>query len=424
MSPSAAPLHGSSPALSSEAFSDIPPFPIDIPTAPLLRISLRKLLEGDKEEEERCWRACCIVGFFYIDLRSGKAIKHKGAVEEANKVDVKWEDGVGDGGQADGESLLKHANELFEVMKEFFNLEVTEKQKYDFLEQGSYFGYKGYGAGIVDKAGMRDRNEFYNISKNSTLSLPGYSSLPEPAVLIPHNPLLARFTTTSHALCTLLLTLLSPRLGLPPNYLPTLHRLSALSGDQIRFVRTPPQPAEEAPKPALGAHTDFGSVTILFNRVGGLQVQLPHGVKPEFGGGMEMDDEAFRTWQSERFPGMDRWAYVRPLPGHAIVNLGDALALFSAGILRSNIHRVVPPPGAQGGCERFSLVYFSRPEDGVLLRALREGSVVDEVVKVREARGKWREEEAVRSEDWVLRRALGRRRVGGWLDSGGTEGGV
>ena len=48
------------------------------------------------------------------------------------------------------------------------------------------------------------------------------------------------------------------------------------------------------------------------------------------------------------------------------MNLGDALVKFSAGVLRSNIHRVVPPPGVQGCETRYSLVYFSRPEDEVV----------------------------------------------------------
>jgi hypothetical protein len=32
---------------------------------------------------------------------------------------------------------------------------------------------------------------------------------------------------------------------------------------------------------------------------------------------------------------------LKPLAGHAICNIGDALVLFSGGILRSNLHRVV-----------------------------------------------------------------------------------
>lgn len=99
---------------------------------------------------------------------------------------------------------------------------------------------------------------------------------------------------------------------------------------------------------------------------------------------------------------------MRPLAGHCIVNLGDALVKFSGGRLRSNIHRVVPPPGEQSACDRYSLVYFCRPGDDVVLRTLVEG----------EGGG----EEEVSAKEWILRRALGRRREDGWRESGGTEG--
>ena len=33
--------------------------------------------------------------------------------------------------------------------------------------------------------------------------------------------------------------------------------------------------------------------------------------------------------------------YEQPIPGHAICNIGDAMTIFSGGILRSNLHRVV-----------------------------------------------------------------------------------
>lgn len=64
----------------------------------------------------------------------------------------------------------------------------------------------------------------------------------------------------------------------------------------------------------------------------------------------------------------------QPLPGHAICNIGDALSVFSGGILQSNIHRVVPPPGIQAEYERWSLVYFTRPGNSQVLRALVEDS--------------------------------------------------
>lgn len=155
---------------------------------------------------------------------------------------------------------------------------------------------------------------------------------------------------------------------------------------------------------ALGAHTDFGSVTLLFNKLGGLQVlhppgSIPDGDKPE-----------------------DGWMYVRPLPGHCVVNLGDALVKLTAGKLQSSTHRVLNPPGEeQGALVRTSLVYFARPEDDVMLRPLRgKGSqMIDEAARKKEAYGEVEEE--VSAKDWTLRRGLGRRGVGDWKKSGGTE---
>src|SRR5215471_17061948 len=142
----------------------------------------------------------------------------------------------------------------------------------------------------------------------------------------------------AHSLVTLILNLLNEHLQLPPALLANLHRIHGVSGDQVRFIKAPPQPMDNQ-RAALGPHTDFGSVTVLFNMVGGLQI-LPPGRDAE-------------------------WCYVRPLPGHAIINLGDSMVKFTNCLLRSNIHRVMSPPGLQADTTRYSLVYFSRPEDGV-----------------------------------------------------------
>ncbi|KAF3035683.1 hypothetical protein E8E12_005279 [Didymella heteroderae] len=300
----------------SEAFADLPPFPDNVPTAPLLRISLSKLLASDADEQQRCWRACQELGFFYLDLRGN-----------------------------DGEMLLGDADNLFALMKTFYDLPVSEKVKYDFKRKGSYFGYKGYGEGIIDAKGTRDRNEFYNVSKDDILGLS--DRLPCPDVLNGQEPraLFTSYIERSHAICSTIITLLSNHLSLSQEArndggLEAVHRLRAISGDQIRFVRAPPQ--EPTTKGvALGEHTDFGSVTVLFNRLGGLQVRLPEHMSAV----LPVQDSACET---EKKLCEEGWCYVKPLPGHCIVNLGDALVKFSSGKLRSNVHRVVAPPGRQG----------------------------------------------------------------------------
>ncbi|KAH7112862.1 hypothetical protein B0J11DRAFT_597629 [Dendryphion nanum] len=381
--------HSSTPPPS---FNNIPPFPETVLTAPLLRISLQKLLAHDVDEEEKCWKACCELGFFYLDL----SLSSTESSEQSNGFP--------------GESLFRHADSLFDVMKGFFDLSVDEKAKYDFADQGSYFGYKGYGAGIVDKEGTKDRNEFYNISKDDILGLS--PRLPSPDILNTHRDLYANYIRDAHSICALLATLISTRLPLNPSArqsggLPALHRLTTSSGDQIRFVKAPPQ-EQSTQGVALGEHTDFGSITILFNRLGGLQVRLPDSISAV------PPASSTPCSPTETRLCENGWTYVRPLPNHCIVNLGDAMVKFSAGMLRSNVHRVVAPPGEQGVCTRYSLVYFCRPEDEVRLGRIVVGGEGEEG------------EEMATAKEWILRRALGRRKGGngGWEGSKGTEEGA
>jgi hypothetical protein len=83
-----------------------------------------------------------------------------------------------------------------------------------------------------------------------------------------------------------------------------------------------------------GAHTDVGSVTILFCRERGLQV---------------LDS------------GTEQWRFVEPRNGCAVVNVGDSLHFLTGGALRSSLHRVVPYPGLDIR-DRASCAYFMRPE--------------------------------------------------------------
>ncbi|KAJ5782891.1 hypothetical protein N7457_004665 [Penicillium paradoxum] len=307
-------------------FPGIPPFPDDVSTAPLLRLSSGKLLAGNPGEYRRLFQASTDIGFFYLDLSDSEQ----------------------------GASLLGDADKLFEVGAGLFELNLEEKKQYDFSGQNSYFGYKAQGAAVVDKEGNLDRNEFYNVSKDDILGIS--DPLPAPEILHQSRAQLGSFMRGSHAIVTLILTILNDQLALPKDTLPNLHRQQSTdcigSAHRLWQRHSPLQPT------------------------GGLQV-LPPGADAE-------------------------WVYVRPLPGHAIVNLGDAMVKFTNGLFRSNIHRVVAPPGLQAELTRYSLVYFARPEDSVLLRRL-EGS--DRIPAMEDGQT----EEEINSKDWIIRRALGRR---------------
>lgn len=203
--------------------------------------------------------------------------------------------------------------------------------------------------------------EFINVAKEDALAYPDVVHCTYPEVVNAHmEGTITPFVRKWFDVLNTFLGVFEEKLGLPPGALLERHPDLAPSGSQARCIKSPLKPpldasvlASAAPdvkdNVALGAHTDYGSLSFLHNRLGGLQV-LP--------------------------PGGSGWTYVRPLPGHAICNIGDTLTVFSAGILRSSLHRVVPPPGAQAEHVRWSVVFFSRPAFDVPLKALTEESEV------------------------------------------------
>lgn len=95
-----------------------------------------------------------------------------------------------------------------------------------------------------------------------------------------------------------------------------------------------------------GAHTDFGSLTFLFqDDCGGLQVEKPEE------------------------PGL--WIDVQPVKNAIIVNSGDLLARWSNDLIRSTLHRVIEPPDQKGSvsleeiCDKGQQVYKRGSDDKV-----------------------------------------------------------
>jgi len=286
---------------------------------------------------------------------------------------------------------------MFQMAAETMLLPMDEKLKFEQGDTGNSFGYKAAGANAVDATGQPDTVEFINIAKDDALAWPKQARRAYPSTVnVYMSTVVQPFVKKSVEVNDTLLQIFNDRLGLPPDALKKRHTLAEHSGSETRVIKK--APSAHAPlKVALGAHTDFGSLSFLHNRLGGLQVLVP---------------------------GSEDWQYIKPLPGHAICNIGDALALFSGGILRSNMHRVVAPPGAQSQFERWSLVYFTRPGNDIQLRALVEDSqvIADAVAATPDKNF----ETGSTSLDWFSRRIKNQRlknRTGPetWMNSRGTE---
>ncbi|KAK1223836.1 hypothetical protein PQX77_013278 [Marasmius sp. AFHP31] len=83
------------------------------------------------------------------------------------------------------------------------------------------------------------------------------------------------FMERSTNITTTLLNILNTKLGLPEGELAGRHQDLQYSGSGARIIKNPAKMPKE--RMAIGAHTDFGSLSFLHNRLGGLQV-LPSGV--------------------------------------------------------------------------------------------------------------------------------------------------
>ena len=124
-----------------------------------------------------------------------------------------------------------------------------------------------------------------------------------------------------------------------------------------------------------GAHSDYGSITLLFQDTrGGLQVQDDAGA----------------------------WKDVKPIPSTVVVNAGDLLARWSNDRIRSTKHRVVEPPLPVGAEEvneypaRYSIAYFCNPDFHKTIEAL-PGTFGG-------ATGKEKRFEAINSGDYLVQR--------------------
>ena len=196
--------------------------------------------------------------------------------------------------------------------------------------------------------GQPDRYEFYNTSQDDIL---GNSPARNNPIPIENNRATIRsYIHKAYNVIAVILTHLEKHLRLPEGTFASLQRQDIASGTAIRMLRYDPQPAGDRRTSLLG-HTDIGTVTLLFNIVGGLQILPPSVENAE-----------------------ENWRYVRPEPGFALINLGDAMVEWSGGILRSNIHRVTYAPGAQKDSVRYSLAYLVRPGADVSMKRLTGGN--------------------------------------------------
>ncbi|WP_431166200.1 isopenicillin N synthase family dioxygenase [Tenacibaculum halocynthiae] len=228
----------------------------------------------------------------------------------------------------------KLVEDLYTEIKNFFELPVVTKQKYEVPGIGGQRGYVSFGKESAKGKKEGDLKEFWHfgqyVEDNPKLEkeypenvnveeLPNFNEVGKKTYQMLEKT--ARYVLRSLAL----------HLGLEETYFDKYIK----NGNSIlRPIHYPP--IQEEPKGAVraAAHGDINLITLLMGSHGkGLQVQNHKG----------------------------EWIDAIAEPNELMINVGDMLSRHSNNKLKSTIHRVVNPPKEMWGTSRYSIPFFMHP---------------------------------------------------------------
>ncbi|RDW88580.1 clavaminate synthase-like protein [Coleophoma cylindrospora] len=266
----------------------------------------------------------------------------------------------------------------FDLSRKFFSSPTEEKEKCKILENN--MGWSGMHTETLDAKNQRvgDFKEAMNFGE----FLNGKAQQILPPALIDHENDIEQFEDYCFNLCMKILTLFGIGLEIPDSaggkdWFASRHARSfGPSGRTLRILHYPsiPEGIDYQPEVDIraGAHSDYGSITLLFQRPG----------QP----GLELLPPSTNT-RREDYGTTKNWTPVPVLPPGTendpsppiLVNIGDLLDHWTKNLLKSTVHRVVFPKDAKkGGEDRYSIAYFCHPASSTVLEAVPSKRVQDQ----------------------------------------------
>ncbi|RAL00878.1 putative oxidoreductase, 2OG-Fe(II) oxygenase family [Aspergillus ibericus CBS 121593] len=302
-----------------------------------------------------------------LDPEAGKAL-----LDAATKYGFLYVDSRGT------DFTATEVDRAFELSKTFFASPVEEKAACR-IEPNNR-GWSGMHTETLDPEHQRtgDFKEAFNFGEFQNSK----AQQPLPASLQPHESEIAHFSSLCNKTCSRILTLLALGLGIPPDFFTTRHDpTTGPTGSILRYLF---YPSLQSPKTSTynhtldvraGAHSDYGSITLLFQRPGqpGLEILTPSGDWAPV--------PVIPTTSTTTTTTTAQEGETYPFPP-ILVNIGDLLSYWTSGLLKSTVHRVVFPvseqtAGSGTGQDRYSIVYFCHPMDKTELVAV-PSAVVEE----------------------------------------------
>lgn len=215
----------------------------------------------------------------------------------------------------------------FAAARRFFEADAAVKRRYAYGGAATNFGYQAVEGESLDTSAPPDLKESFTMRDALARTDPVSwldAAFQRDAV---------GFYEAGLAAAYRMLEILAAGLLLPAPFFVERHRGQNVT---LRLLRYPANLVRCADTQlGAGAHTDYGSLTLLFqDEVGGLEVQ-----------------------------GLDgRWREAPPMPGCVLINTGDLMERWTNRRFRSTPHRVLPVRGAR---DRYSMALFVDPDSSV-----------------------------------------------------------
>lgn len=248
---------------------------------------------------------------------------------------------------------------LYRVVKEFFDLPEEKKLRYEFPELAGQRGYTSKGREKAKDSKTPDLKEFWQ--RGQTIVGEEYSKKDFPDnILVEEIPEFNQVTAEIYKRLEdagrNLLKAIATYLELPENYFEEF----VINGNSIlRAIHYFPidRPQDLAPDAVrAGAHEDINLITLLI--------------------GASADGLEVLTKDGEWFP-------IKAKGEDIVVNVGDMLQRLTNNKLKSTTHRVVNPPIELMKNSRYSVPFFLHPKSSMSLASL-ESTISEEYPKVYE----------------------------------------
>ncbi|WP_203258353.1 isopenicillin N synthase family dioxygenase [Hyunsoonleella ulvae] len=232
---------------------------------------------------------------------------------------------------------------LYNEVKNFFDLPVEIKQKYEIPEIAGQRGYVSFGKESAKGKKEGDLKEFWHFGQYIDENERDKYDYPE-NVEVKELPRFNEVGKKTYQMLEKTAKYVLRALALHLNLNETYFDDYIQNGNSIlRPIHYPP--IKEEPKEAVraAAHGDINLITLLMGAQGrGLQVQNHKG----------------------------EWIDAIAQPDEVMINVGDMLSRHTNNKLKSTIHRVVNPPKELWGTSRYSIPFFMHPVSDMKLDVL------------------------------------------------------